>query len=284
MAERSARGARRSRGRCSSQKFIRGRRLAAELVRDAGITHEDTVVDIGAGEGALTGELAQAARHVYAVELDARLAQRLRERFSTRRAIEVVEADFVEWPLPREAFKAVANIPFDRTNAILRHLLDDPGTPLRRADLVVEWGAALKRATVWPGTLLGVRWGVFYTFSVSRRLPRRSFQPAPSVDAGVLTVERRPLPLVPEQHCEAFATFVSAGFEAADRELRTTLAPFVSARQLKRMLDELGVPRSARARDLDVHGWARLFVRSWSPPSGRRATVRSNEGPFNSVQ
>jgi 16S rRNA A1518/A1519 N6-dimethyltransferase RsmA/KsgA/DIM1 with predicted DNA glycosylase/AP lyase activity len=223
--------------RAPSQHFLRSQALAAELVRDAGIGPGDLVVDLGAGTGRLTAELARRARRVVAVELDPLLAARLAGRWAN---VEVVAGDAGEVPLPLEPFRVVANLPFARTTDLLHRLLDDPRTPLVRADLVVEWDVAVKRAAVWPTTVLGVVWGARWTTGVVRRLPPRCFEPRPSVAAGVLRVERRPEPLVPPEQARAFESFVRRGFRRDGRS----------------------------ARQLDAHEWAAAF-RAFAP--GRKA-------------
>src|SRR5207237_2085896 len=100
---------------------------------------------------------------------------------------------------PAEPFKVVANLPFGSAAAILRALLDDPTVPLVSADLVVQWELAAKRAAVWPSTFAGAYWGAWSRFALVRRLPRCAFAPPPSVDAGVLRIERRARSPVPER-------------------------------------------------------------------------------------
>ena len=193
------------------------------------------MVDLGAGSGRLTAELARAARRVVAVELDPSLAERLRGRWPN---VEAVQADAREVALPREPFRVVANLPFQGTNEILRHLLDDPRTPLVRADLVVQWGVAVKRALPWPSTVNGVVWGAWYSVRVARRLPRSAFEPPPAVDAAVLVFERRPEPLVPPQQASRYRHFVAHGFRGGRRVVR------------------------AEPRQLDPHEWASLYLRA----------------------
>ena len=200
------------------------------------------MLDLGAGSGRLTAELARVARRVLAVELDVRLASRLRGRWEN---VDVVCADAAHVVLPGEPFRVVANLPFASTNAILRHLLDDPRVPLVRADVIVQWGVAVKRALPWPSTVNDVLWGAWYSTSVVRRLPRSAFEPAPSVDAGLLVIERRARPLVPERDWNPYRGFVAGGFRR---------------------------PRSAGLhalpRDLDAHQWAELFSRTRSSGAG----------------
>jgi 23S rRNA (adenine-N6)-dimethyltransferase len=256
VAVRRARGASPPAARSRSQHFLRSSRLAAELVREAEISPGEAVLEIGAGDGRLTHELARAAGAVTAIELDPCLAAGLRERFA-RTNVAVVEGDALRGPLPAEPFRVLANLPFHVTNAALRRLLDDPHSPLARADLLIEWGAAQKRTAVSPSTLLGVYWGAWWAFSVERRLPATCFSPRPRVDAGLLVVRRRTLPLVPAEHAARYRRFVRAGFDA--RRLRDGLAGHLSPRELKRLGDVYGFGHDAAAYDLDAHQWAAVF-------------------------
>jgi 23S rRNA (adenine-N6)-dimethyltransferase len=207
VSEQRARPARGS-GRAPSQHFLR-RRFAAELVRDAAVQPDALVVDLGAGTGRLTAELAREAGRVIAVELDPSLSERLDGRW---RNVEALRADARTVELPREPFSVVANLPFSGTNEIMRHLLDDPSVPLERADLVVEWGVAVKRALPWPSTVNGVVWGAWYSTRVARRLRRHAFEPKPNADAAVLVFERRVEPLVPPRRAREYRRFVANGF------------------------------------------------------------------------
>jgi 23S rRNA (adenine-N6)-dimethyltransferase len=234
VAGRRARRARQPQPR--SQHFLRAAALAAELVRDACVGADDLVLDLGAGRGRLTAELAKVAPRVVAVELDPDLAASLRGRWPN---VDVVEADAAALRLPEELFRVVANLPFGRTNDLLHLLFDDPTTPLVRADLIVEWGVAVKRGLPWPSTVNSVFWGAFYETSVTRRLPRTMFVPPPAVDAGVVVFRRRSQALIPPGSANSYRRFVAHGFRR----------------------------RGLLARDLDAHQWASLF-------RGRKGFVR----------
>lgn len=104
----------------------------------------------------------------------------------------------------------IGSLPFGRTTSILRRLLDDPGVPLVRADLVVQWEVARKRAAVPPSSLHSTLWAPWWEFHVARRIAAREFRPAPGVDAGVLVVTRRRHPLLPPAAARSYARFVRA--------------------------------------------------------------------------
>jgi 23S rRNA (adenine-N6)-dimethyltransferase len=253
-------GPARTRRRSPGRHLLGSRALAADLVARARVDPGDLAVDIGAGTGLLTRELARTADEVWAVEADAGLAAGLRHRFRDAN-VRVLEGDARSLSWPREPFKVVANLPFGGSGAILRRLLDDPGTPLVTADVVVQWEAACKRAAVWPSTLLGVYWGAWYDVRVIRRLAASAFTPAPAVDGGVLRIERRGRPLVRANAEAAYRAFLEDGFRAHGAPLRRALRRHATALQLKRLGRELGFSPDARAHDLDAWTWASVFAR-----------------------
>lgn len=208
-------------------------RLAADLVRNAGITRGDLVVEIGAGTGLITRELATRARQVVAVELDPAYARKLRHRFADDRGVRVVEADAREVALPAKPFRVVANLPFAHTTELLHRLLDDPTAALSRADVVVAWGFAAKRCSQRPSTMLTISWAPWFELTITRRLPASGFRPPPSTDAAVMTITRRPDPLLAPTDAPRFRRFLHRAYG-----------------------------RHRRPSDLDVWDWTRLFLRT----------------------
>jgi 23S rRNA (adenine-N6)-dimethyltransferase len=240
------------------QHFLRSSRLAAGLVRDAGVAPGDLVVDVGSGTGLITRALVEAGARVVAVEADRRLASALERRFDERDVI-VVAADARRFAWPTEPFSVVANLPFAGSGAILASLLGDPTGELRHVDAIVQWELAQKEAAVWPATLRSTYWRAWHEIAIVARLSRRAFAPAPSVDAAVLRVTGRPLPLLPTAEHRSFRHFLERAFRSnapLDRALRGQ----ISRRELRRLAPVLGFDETARPRDLDARQWASLYA------------------------
>lgn len=180
---------------------------ADQLVDQAAFAPGELVVEIGAGSGALTRALARRALRVIAVEPDPVWASRLREQ-TTRHNVHVVARDFLAVTLPHEPFRVVGSLPFSRTTDILHRLLDDPAIPMRRADVIVQWEVAVKRATTPPMTLVSTTWAPWWEIRLARRIPATTFRPVPHVDAGLLAITRRDPPLLPVAMARAYADFV----------------------------------------------------------------------------
>jgi 23S rRNA (adenine-N6)-dimethyltransferase len=197
------------RRRSLGQNFLRPD-LADQLVADAAFSAGDHVVEIGAGRGALTHALARQGVHVVALEKDPHWATSLRRDLVGRGGhdVRVVCCDVLDYRLPRRPFRVVGSLPFGTTTAILRHLLDDPDSALVRADLIVQWEVARKRAHMPPSTLLSTTWAPWWSFDVSRRIPASAFRPVPSVDAAVLRVTRRDPAILPSHMAGPYASFV----------------------------------------------------------------------------
>jgi 23S rRNA (adenine-N6)-dimethyltransferase len=202
------RSSRDERRRSLGQNFLL-RAVAERFVDEIGIDRDDLVVEIGAGAGAVTSALMRRGAEVLAVEVDDVWARRLRRiTSSASQSVEVVSADFLSIRLPTRRFRVVGCIPFGQTTAILRRLLDNPRGRLERADLIVQFEVARKRAAVPPRTLLSTVWAPWWEVRLGRRIPADQFRPVPRVDAAVLTVTRRDPPVLPAAMAEPFARFV----------------------------------------------------------------------------
>jgi 23S rRNA (adenine-N6)-dimethyltransferase len=176
--------------------------LAADFVRNSGVTRGDLVVEIGAGNGVITRELRARAGRVTAIELDPALA----------RASRALNLDVLDFVWPRLPFRVVANLPFAHTTPILRHLLDDPSVALMRADVIVGWGWAAKRCSQRPSTLLTMSWGPWFELTITRRIAAQRFHPVPSTDAAVVTITRRPDELLPVREAKPWRRFLEQNF------------------------------------------------------------------------
>jgi 23S rRNA (adenine-N6)-dimethyltransferase len=250
-------GANRSRSRRGPERASPGRhflapRFAAELVRAFAVGPDELVVEVGAGSGRLTRELARAAGLVLAVELGPDLARQLLRSASSWPNVYVHQGDALDAAFPTVPFRLVGNIPFGITTGLLRAVAATPQA--RRLDLITQLEPARKRADI-RGSVLSVVWGVTWEFELRRRIPARHFHPRPSVDGAWLGGRRRPEPLVDRESLPAFERFVRRGFSRADAPVVRTL-PFARG-----PIRAAGIDRDARAVDLTAGEWAAVFRR-----------------------
>jgi 23S rRNA (adenine-N6)-dimethyltransferase len=155
--------------------------VGRDLVERSGVECDHLVLDIGAGDGAITTHLVATGARVVAFELHPERARSLRDRFAHDR-VRVVRADVRDLRLPTRSFRVVANPPFRGVNAVLVRLTHH-ASRLERADLVLprsvagDWATRLRR-TRWDMTEL-------------RRLPRSACTPRPRIDLVHATITTR---------------------------------------------------------------------------------------------
>jgi 23S rRNA (adenine-N6)-dimethyltransferase len=269
MRRRDERRAKRGRGRWGDeqrkrrrelgQNFIGDGRVAERVVTESGVGKDDLVVELGAGGGMLTRQLAKAARRVMAVEYDPYWAAQLRERFSGDDNVRVVQGDAMTAKLPEEPFLVVANLPFNATNPILHRLLDDPAEPLRAAHLLVQKQVALKHARSTPTTLKTLNWSPWYGFSAGLGLPASAFHPKPQVDVCLMVAAKRGPPLVEPHDRRLFRAFVCRAFDGHGNSVGKTLRQFFTKPQLRRLARDNGFSLHSSPSMLTVHQWASVF-------------------------
>ncbi|TFV82531.1 23S ribosomal RNA methyltransferase Erm [Microbacterium sp. dk485] len=236
------------------QNFLRDPRAIARAI-DLVRSTPGPILEIGAGDGALTLPLSRLARPLRAIEIDPVRAQALRRRAPH---IDVVAADGLAVPLDRPT--VVSNVPFHLTTPLLRRLLHS-GT-WTHAVLVLQWEVARKRAGVGGRTMMTAQTDPWFSFSLEGRIPSHAFSPRPGVDAGLLRIQRRATPLVPLAERGSYAAFVRRVFTGRGGTLARLVAraaPGSSAAAVADALARAGVAPSALPRDVRPVQWAEIW-------------------------
>ncbi|MFE0026695.1 23S ribosomal RNA methyltransferase Erm [Amycolatopsis sp. NPDC059021] len=236
------------------QNFLVDRAVITEIGRLVART-TGPVIEIGPGAGAVTLSIGRAGREITAVEIDPRLARRLRHRAPGN--VEVVNEDVLRYRFPRSPHVIVGNLPFHLTTGILKRILTT--NHWHTAILLVQWEVARRRAGVGGASMLTASWWPWYEFSVHSRVPARAFRPMPSVDGGLLTMTRRREPLVSER--EDYQRFVKTVFTGRGHGIREILRKTgaLEPRVLNGWLAANQVSPRALPKDLDAVQWAALW-------------------------
>lgn len=245
------------------QHFLVCPETAESIVSAAGLEPGDPVIEIGPGKGVLTERLLKAGARVTAVEIDARLAERLTGRF-TGKPLSVVASDWLRLDLDSLPSPAavVSNLPYSVATPILQRMLDWPGW--ETAVLMFQKEVA-DRIRAEPG---GRKYGPLSlsvrikadAFSVCT-VPKDRFRPPPKVDSAVVRLERLRGSRLPEDVTEgAFFRVVRAAFAQRRKKAVKSLSAGLALprERIEGAFQEAGLPHGARAETIGLEGFVSL--------------------------
>lgn len=248
------------------QNFLTDGNLLDAIVRDAGVDGQTTVLEIGAGAGALTRALSAAAKKVVALEIDRTLQPVLAETLAGCENAEVIFRDFMKEDLPaleRElgAYRVVANLPYYVTTPVLMRFLEEAARCEGVTVMVQEEVA--ERFTAAPGT---AEYGAVTAAIalkgeavITRRVPRTMFYPRPNVDSAVVRIDFEE-GRIPVKSKSAYRAAVRCAFLSRRKTLENNLmnAFRIPREQAKAVLSEAGIADMVRGETLPPEALARL--------------------------
>jgi 16S rRNA (adenine1518-N6/adenine1519-N6)-dimethyltransferase len=264
--ERVARHA--GRRRALGQHFLRDPGIVRAIVELLAPTARDLVVEIGPGEGALTGELAGRAGRVVALEVDRGLVERLRRRLP---GVEVLEADARTWPYGRLArpeggrVLVVGNLPYSVGKPIVAALLEARAA-IDLMVLMLQREVAERLAAPPGGKVYGalsVLTQAVCDVDLALRVPPGAFRPPPRVDSAVVRLVPRRESRVPSALEARFREVVRAAFARRRKTLANALAGGLGRAlgTVREAATRSGVDPGRRAETLTIEEFVALTAR-----------------------
>ncbi len=247
------------------QNLLIDRAVLLRIIEAAAIESSDQVLELGAGTGVLTRELAERARRVVAVELERDMLELLAETTREYTNVELLARNLL-YVDPMELFgqttyKLVANLPYYITAPTFRHFLESSNPP-NVLVVMVQYEVA-QRIVAGPGdlSLLGVSVQFYGRPRIIARVPARAFYPAPKVDSAILRVDvSSHAPLAPEER-DRFFRVVQAGFSERRKQLHNALTSGLHYKNeiVRDWLARAAIDPSRRAETLSIEEWLRLW-------------------------
>lgn len=246
------------------QNFLQDHTALEKIVRAAEILADDSVLEIGPGLGSLTRYLAVTAREVTAVELDPDLLGPLGTVLKPYQNVRIVQGDILDQKISdlihQPDYIVAANIPYNITSAIIRHLLEGDVKP-RRVVLTIQKEVA-ERICAKPGdlSLLALSVQVYGKPSIAAKIPAGAFHPVPNVDSAILRIDIYKEPLIPQSLLKTFFRLIKAGFSQKRKTLRNSLSAGLSipAQEAVDILTAAELDFMRRAETLSIEEWKRL--------------------------
>ena len=252
------------------QNFIINPSVCPRMAAESGIDADSGVIEIGAGIGVLTAELAKLAKKVVCIELDKRLLPILGETLKDFDNIEIINQDVLKTDLAaliKEKFDRMpvyvcANLPYYITSPVIMTLLESR-LPIEAITVMVQREAAQRLCARVGSRLSGAVTVAVDYYARAEKLfdvSAGSFMPAPKVDSSVIRMDIRKEPETELTDEKMFFKMVHAAFG----QRRKTAANSISSgmgipKELAaRAIAECGLPPAVRAEELDMRELSQL--------------------------
>lgn len=224
------------------QNFLADTNLLRKIVRTINPTADDTILEIGPGEGALTEHVLPLVKYMAAIEIDPKLIKYLNGRDDLQdchfihKDVLCQKLDNLPIPTP---IKIIGNIPYNITSPILFWLIEQRAH-WTAAFLMVQKEMA-ERLTGEVGTKsygrLTVMIGAFLNVKTCFTIPPDVFIPKPKVKSAIIKLVKRHDPLIEDKYFERFEKIVAAAFSQRRKMLRNTLSDFGLPEEIQKKID-----------------------------------------------
>jgi len=250
------------------QNFLIDRSVLLKIVEAAEIDANDQVLEVGAGTGVLTRELARRARRVVAVELERDMLALLSKTTQHYANVELIARNLLYLD-PAEVFgaepyKLVANLPYYITAPTFRHFLES-GHPPRLLVVMVQQEVA-QRIVAGPGhlSLLAVSIQFYGRPRIIAHVPASAFYPAPKVDSAILRIDVNDQAPLPTEERDGFFRVVQAGFSERRKQLHNALSSGLHRKNedVRAWLNAANIDSTRRAETLSIEEWLRVWNES----------------------
>lgn len=249
------------------QHFLRSDRALRDIVSAVPLSKNDTVLEIGPGEGVLTEKLLETGARVIAVEKDNRLIPILEEHFASaleEKRLVLLHGDIVDGKLLDALRKLlpskwalVANIPYYITGLILRTFLDGTSKPSCMVLLVQREVADDIVARDGKESIGSIAVKVYGRPSIVARVPRGAFVPPPAVDSAILRIEDITEAFTNQREREHFFSVLRLGFKSKRKTILNTLSAGTGLlkEEVEKVLLRLHITPDTRPERLTLRNW-----------------------------
>jgi 16S rRNA (adenine1518-N6/adenine1519-N6)-dimethyltransferase len=245
------------------QNFLTDTRIQRKIIQACDLKGEDTVVEIGPGQGVLTRLIAPMVKRLICVETDRDLIEPLRLGVSS--SVEIVHADFLKWNMGHlpDGIKIIGNIPYYISTPIIEKLITDR-LKISAAFLTVqlEFGG---RLTARSG---GKDYGSLSCFvqyyadiKMLFKIKHTCFNPAPKVDSCFLGLTMRPQADNPACDEEFLFTLIQTAFQQRRKNIVNALKGLTGKEKLEGALKALNIDLNARPENLTLSNYTDLCNR-----------------------
>ena len=240
------------------QHFLSDPGIIDDIVSAIGATADDTLVEIGPGQGAITAPLLKSGADLHAIELDRDLAAALKQRYADTANFSLHEADALKFQYGAlgSDLRLIGNLPYNISTPLLFHLLESLSS-IRDMHFMLQ-KEVVDRMAAEPGSKrygrLTIMLGCHCTVEPLFDVPPEAFRPPPKVWSSVVRIEPRRPAAFDIDDPTTLSRLVTQGFSQRRKTLRNALRDLVTDADL----EAVGIDPGARAESVSIADWVEL--------------------------
>ena len=249
------------------QHFLTSEKALTQIVAAGDIHVGDLIVEIGPGKGVLTERLLARADKVIAIEKDRELIPLLQETFRdavTQGRLEVVERDILKFDpetvrFYNKPYKVIANIPYYITGAIIEQFLSTTRQPERMVLLMQREVAERIVARDGKQSILSIAVAAYGTPRIIDRVPRGAFNPPPSVESAILSIDSIHRAFFTDCDEHLFFAVLKSIFGKKRKQIGKSFGEYLDDKSIAHtILARAGIDPTTRPEDIALNTWKLL--------------------------
>jgi 16S rRNA (adenine1518-N6/adenine1519-N6)-dimethyltransferase len=248
------------------QHFLTDETVPDIIIEAAGLTAKDIVMEIGPGLGVLTDKMAPLVGDLYAIEIDRVLANKLKQKYSNRDNIHIINADILQVDLSQILtaginYKVVANLPYYITSPILNYFVHGNLKPVSMVIMLQKEVGDSIAAEDGNLSVLSISMRIYTIPRLVAYIPPQSFYPEPKVHSAIIQLDFLPKPSIEIDNIENFLHFVNRGFASPRKYISNSLATGLKMENVAavELLEKAGIETIKRAENLTLEQWRNLY-------------------------
>ncbi|MGI9271627.1 MAG: 16S rRNA (adenine(1518)-N(6)/adenine(1519)-N(6))-dimethyltransferase RsmA [Woeseiaceae bacterium] len=240
------------------QHFLTDSSVIDAIMQAIAASNQDTVVEIGPGQGAITAPLLSKAGSLHVIELDRDLAKILRQRYSQETKMTIHEADALQFDFSAlgERLRIVGNLPYNISTPLLFHLL-------KYREHIVDMHFMLQKEVVdrmaaGPGNKtygrLSIMLGGYFDIEALFDVDRQAFDPPPDVTSAIVRLTPLPAGTYDIRNAEHLSALVATAFSQRRKTVRNALRQVAD----DATLESVGIDPGLRPEAISIAEYVRL--------------------------
>lgn len=247
------------------QNFLIDENVVNTIIDKSDISKNDLIIEIGPGLGVLTKKLLENVKKVICIELDNKMIEVLKDRFSLYNNLEIINADILKVDITKliggyENVKVIANLPYYITTPIIMKLLEEE-LNIKTVTVMVQKEVAERLVSSTGESNAGAITHTirYYTIpEIILDVSRNSFIPIPEVESSIIKLNILKEPSVKVKDKKLLFKIIKIAYMQRRKTFVNAISSIINKDDAKKILIDLGLMVDIRGEKITLEQFAKI--------------------------